>query len=73
MLRAEIDNKGFSYVVISKLNNNNIKIVSINVTMLGGLTKLYKYASSALSEMIESGKHFTQKGKCTWSFAITKM
>jgi hypothetical protein len=34
--------------------------MSLNVTMLIGLTKRYKFASSALSEMIESGKHFTQ-------------
>lgn len=31
-----------------------------NDTMLIGLTKRYKFASSALSELIESGKHFTQ-------------
>jgi hypothetical protein len=33
---------------------------SFNDILLIGLTKPYKFASSALSEVIESGKHFTQ-------------
>jgi len=34
--------------------------------MLIGLTKRHKFASSASSAIIKSGKHFTQSGKDIW-------
>lgn len=60
MLRLKLINKVFHMSLLQNLITTTCKKTSFNDILLIGLTKRYKFALSALSEVIESGKHFTQ-------------